>query len=120
MEAIETALTTGWTNGSVGVWTLVATVFGFWWKGLPAFIDAWDRRQASTEQRARDFLEEERARFKEVVSQLEAQVTGLRMEVDSLRRENADLRGLVANMQQGQMAAGSVVARAIKEAKDGN
>lgn len=120
MNGVEQLLLTGWTPGAVGIWTLVAGAFAVWWKGLPAVIEMLDRRRANELQSAREFLEEERARFKMLTDEMDMRVAALRLEVDALRKENGELRGLLAAMQQGQLATQSVVARTIKEARDGN
>lgn len=128
---IEQALTSGWTTGAVGVWGLLITVLGIYWKGLPAVIEKMDQRRAGIEERAREFLAEERARFKQVTDEMEVRLGylrdevdsmrkengGLRHEIDGLRKENSELRGLLRGMQQGQNSAYTVVATAIKDAK---
>lgn len=118
MTGFEHALTSGWTPGAIGIWTLVAGAFGMWWKGLPAVIEMLDKRRVSELQSAREFLEEERDRFKQLTDEMDGRVAALRAEVDALRKENGELRGLLAAMQQGQLAVQSVVARTIKEAKE--
>lgn len=44
LEEFATFVKSGLTFGSAGVWTLCIFTFGLWWKGLPAFLDAWTRR----------------------------------------------------------------------------
>src|SRR5688572_15172592 len=37
--------------GTVSGWTLVALLLLGWWKGIPAFIDAWEKRSGGIEMR---------------------------------------------------------------------
>lgn len=37
--------------GSIPGWGLLFTALGFWWKGLPSLIEAWEKRSAGIENR---------------------------------------------------------------------
>lgn len=99
-------------------------LLGFW-KALPAVLDSFERRQSGVELRIESLLDAQSKRFNEQLAAaddrheecMEGQRL-LRDEVDALRKENGEMRGLLAAMQQGQLAVSSVVARTIKEAKD--
>lgn len=124
-EFIQQHILSGWTPGAVGIWTLVASCIGLWWKGLPAVIDAFDRRQSGIELRTEALLDAQAKRFAEQLAQaderhdecMEGQKL-LRAEMAIIRRENADLWGTINAMRQGAQSVEAVVAKTIKDARD--
>lgn len=115
----------GWTPGAIGVWVLVAAVVTAWWRGLPSVLDAFERKQSGIELRTEALLDAQAKRFAEQLAAaddrhdecMEGQ-KALRAEMEILRRDNTELRGMLAAIQQGQMSTSVVVARAIVEAKE--
>lgn len=87
-------LTQGWTPGGVGVWFLVASTLGLWWRGLPAVLEAWTNR-----------LDKERGHREREIERLERQIRDADDRHDecmkgqaALRREIDDLRKRIAAM----------------------
>jgi len=125
MTAILTQLTGGWTPGAVGIWTLVAGVIGLWWKGLPAIIDAFERKQSGVELRIAGLLDDQAKRFNEQLGQaddrhdecMEGQ-RQLRIEMAALRVENSNLWGTISAMRQGALSVETVVAKTIQENRE--
>lgn len=125
MRELLAHLAGGWTPGAVGIWTLVLGVAGLWWKGLPAIIAVFDRRQSGAEERIALLLEAQANRFNVQLGQaddrheecMEGQ-RQLRIEMAALRKEYSDLWSLYNAMRQGQISVQTVVAKTIREAKD--
>jgi len=99
-----TDLTKGWTPGGVGIWVLVASFLGIWWKGLPAVLDAW----TNSVHREREHREREIERLeKQIVASdarheecMEGQAR-LREEIDRLRNQ---ITGYLVQMRQMQLS----------------
>lgn len=124
-EFLQQHILSGWTPGAVGIWTLVASCIGLWWKGLPAVIDAFDRRQSGIEVRTVALMDDQAKRFAEQLAQADARhdecMEGqkkLRAEMVEMRQQYSELWGMYRAMQQGAQSAHSVVAKAIKDARD--
>lgn len=125
IEILEGHLTSGWTPGAVGVWTLVATALAMWWKGLPAVIDAFERRQSGIELRTEALLDQQATRFNAQLAQaddrheecMEGQKK-LREELDQLRKEYNEVYAMLRQMRQGQLSVETTVRDAIVGARD--
>ncbi|GAA0730018.1 hypothetical protein [Sphingomonas japonica] len=112
----------GWTPGAVGVWSLLGAVLLGWWKGLPAVLDAFERRQSGIELRTEALLDAQAKRFAEQLAAaddrhdecMEGQ-KALRAEMTEIRRENGELRSIIHAMQQAGSSMQAVVARAITD-----
>lgn len=125
IEALEAHLTSGWTPGAVGVWTLVAAALGMWWKGLPAVIDAFERRQSGIETRTEALLDAQATRFNAQLAQaddrheecMEGQKK-LREELDQLRKEYNEVYAMLRQMRQGQLSVETTVRDAIVGARE--
>lgn len=125
IEFLENNLTSGWTPGAVGVWTLVASCLAMWWKGLPAVLDAFERKQSGIEMRTEALLDAQTKRFNEQLAQADDRheecMKGqqvLREEVARIQKQYNDLLAIMAQMRQGALAVETVVAGAIRDARE--
>lgn len=127
MTEILALFKAGWTPGGVGIWVLVAVVVGGWWKGLPAVLLAFEKKQSGIETRMEELLEAQAERFNKQLAAADRRhddcMDGQRRieqnmleRIGKLEAENEKLRGLINAMRQGEQSMQEVVVRAIKDA----
>lgn len=135
-EIAAKAFFTGWTPGATGIWTGILLMLLAWWKGVPAVLDAWSNRRASIEDRARQFLEEERENFqrlleeqrvrfererqenRQIQTRLQDRVTDLERENGELRRDYTQMLNTMNAMRQGELSMQAVVANTIRDVRE--
>lgn len=99
-------------------------LLGFW-KALPSVLDAFERRQSGIETRTEALLDAQTKRFNEQLKQADDRheecMKGqqvLRDELNALRKQYTDMVGLMNQMRQGALAVETVVAGAIRDARE--
>lgn len=108
-------------SGDVAAWfrflaLLSVFLLGFW-KALPSVLDAFERRQSGIEVRTEALLDAQSKRFAEQLAQADARHDECMEGQKVLRAEIAELWGIINAMRQGALSTQSIVASAIKEAK---
>ena len=105
MSELFKIATENWTPGGIGIWLLLASTLGIWWKGLPSVMQQWHAG-----------VDKEREHREREITRLEKQIIAsddrheecmagqarLREEIDRLR---AQIAGLVAQISNIQLSA---------------
>lgn len=79
------ALSKGWTPGGVGIWVIVGSILGMWWKGLPAVLDSMSKSSAQGA-----------AKIEREIARLEAQITASDSRHEECMEGQAKLRRQIA------------------------
>lgn len=123
--------------------TLLAVFLLGFWKALPSVLDAFERRQSGIELRTEGLLDAQTKRFEDQLARADERhdecMEGQRQlriemaerdkraqqereqdraEIAQIRRENADLWGMLSAMRQGAQSVEDVVAKTIKDARE--